>query len=53
MLEPVCTSLVELVDKVSSDKRKDLEREPGAVSLKHKEAIASAFSIPEAKGNKI
>jgi hypothetical protein len=23
------------------------------VSLKHKEAIASAFSIPEAKGNKI
>jgi hypothetical protein len=35
MLEPVCTSLVELADKVSSDMKKNPESENGAVHLKN------------------
>ena len=46
MLEPVCTSLVEMADKVSSDKKKkDLESKNVAVRLKHTVTGGSYYKL--------
>jgi len=56
MLEPVCTSLVEMADKVSSDKKKGTRKARMAQCVLNTQsqegANISSFSIPEEKGNK-